>query len=158
MRRFIKIIKLSCSIRWPKPKCIHMQASTPLVQKDQQFNLVEKYSSYELEVLAIVNVMKKWRVYLLGEQFSVVTDCIAFLRAARSVIALQQFKFRVDALSRLSCFWIIDYTRSRLVEPRDNFKWIKAIKTVLTSHDAYEDYFESRTNSGELNPFHANGY
>jgi len=35
----------------------------------------EKYSSCELEVLAIVNALKKWRVYLLGKPF---TDCNAF--------------------------------------------------------------------------------
>lgn len=38
----------------------------------------EKYSSYELEVLAIVSSLKKFRVYLLGIPFKIVTDCAAF--------------------------------------------------------------------------------
>ncbi|GFX68038.1 retrovirus-related Pol polyprotein from transposon 17.6 [Trichonephila clavipes] len=38
----------------------------------------EKYDSYELEVLAIINALKKFRVYLLGQHFKIVTDCSAF--------------------------------------------------------------------------------
>jgi len=78
--------------------------------EDQQFHPVEfmnrktngceeKYSSYELEVLAIVNALKKLRVFLLGKPFTVVTDCNAFAmmikkddllpRVARWVVALQ---------------------------------------------------------------------
>ena len=38
----------------------------------------EKYHSYELEILALVKALKKFRVYLLGMQFTVVTDCKAF--------------------------------------------------------------------------------
>ena len=34
----------------------------------------QKYSSYELEILAIVKVLKKFRVYLLGISFKIVTD------------------------------------------------------------------------------------
>ncbi|GFV80365.1 transposon Tf2-9 polyprotein [Trichonephila clavipes] len=38
----------------------------------------EKYSSYELEVLAVVNSLKKFRTYLLGNHFKIITDCSAF--------------------------------------------------------------------------------
>ncbi|GFX64750.1 retrovirus-related Pol polyprotein from transposon 17.6 [Trichonephila clavipes] len=38
----------------------------------------EKYDSYELEVLAIIKALKKFRVYLLGQHFKIVTDCSAF--------------------------------------------------------------------------------
>ncbi|GFT01612.1 retrovirus-related Pol polyprotein from transposon 17.6 [Trichonephila clavipes] len=38
----------------------------------------EKYDSYELEVLTIINALKKFRVYLLGQHFKIVTDCSAF--------------------------------------------------------------------------------
>ena len=38
----------------------------------------EKYSSYELEVLAIVYALQRLRVYLLGVSFKIVTDCSAF--------------------------------------------------------------------------------
>ncbi|GFS35471.1 transposon Tf2-6 polyprotein, partial [Trichonephila inaurata madagascariensis] len=38
----------------------------------------EKYDSSELEVLAIINALKNFRVYLLGQHFKIVTDCSAF--------------------------------------------------------------------------------
>lgn len=81
----------------------------------------EKYHSYELEVLAVVETLKRYRVYLLGRQFTVVTDCSAIKscenkkelipRIARWWLQLQEFSFNVvhkpgtkmahvDALSR----------------------------------------------------------
>ncbi|GFT80983.1 retrovirus-related Pol polyprotein from transposon 17.6 [Trichonephila clavipes] len=38
----------------------------------------EKYSSYELEVLAVIESLKKFRKYLVGNKFKIVTDCSAF--------------------------------------------------------------------------------
>lgn len=38
----------------------------------------EKYPSYKLEVLAIVKALKRFRVYLLGIDFKIITDCRAF--------------------------------------------------------------------------------
>lgn len=35
----------------------------------------QKYHSYELEALAVVKAVKKFRVYLLGQPFTVITDC-----------------------------------------------------------------------------------
>ncbi|GFT16686.1 retrovirus-related Pol polyprotein from transposon 17.6 [Trichonephila clavipes] len=46
----------------------------------------EKYDSYELEVLAIINALKKFRVYLLGQHFKIVTDCSAFRRLCKKRI------------------------------------------------------------------------
>lgn len=37
-----------------------------------------KWCSYELEILAIIKAVKKFRVYLLGLRFKIVTDCQAF--------------------------------------------------------------------------------
>jgi len=37
-----------------------------------------KYSSYELEALTVVEALKKFRIYLLGKTFKIVTDCYAF--------------------------------------------------------------------------------
>lgn len=80
-----------------------------------------KLCSYELEVLAIVKAVRKFRVYLIGIQFKIVTDCKAFTqtmkradactRVARWSLFLQDFKYtiehrpgqsmrHVDALSR----------------------------------------------------------
>ncbi|CAK9801710.1 Transposon Ty3-I Gag-Pol polyprotein [Anthophora plagiata] len=91
----------------------------------------EKYTSYELEVLAIVKALKKFRVYLLGISFRIITDCRAFVlmmrkkdlcvRVARWAILLEEFDYKVehipgksmvhvDALSRnpLSVVMVID--------------------------------------------------
>lgn len=78
-----------------------------------------KYTSYELEVLAIIKALKKFRVYLLGITFKIVTDCRAFtltmnkrdLCVARWALLLEEFRYsmehrpgksmaHVDALSR----------------------------------------------------------
>lgn len=81
----------------------------------------EKYPSYELEVLAIIKALKKFRVYLLGINFKIVTDCRAFaltmrkkdlcVRVARWALSLEELDYiiehrpgrnmlHVDALSR----------------------------------------------------------
>lgn len=84
-------------------------------------DLEEKYTSYELEVLAVVKALVKFRVYLLGIEFKIVTDCRAFaltmnkkdlcVRVARWALQLEEFNYtiehrpgknmtHVDALSR----------------------------------------------------------
>lgn len=80
-----------------------------------------KYHSYELETLAVVESLKKFRCYLLGITFTVITDCNALRatsekknilpRIARWWLQLQEYSFVVqyrpgdrlkhaDALSR----------------------------------------------------------
>ncbi|GFT78463.1 retrovirus-related Pol polyprotein from transposon 17.6 [Trichonephila clavipes] len=66
----------------------------------------EKYDSYELEVLAIINALKKCRVYLLGQHFKVVTDCSAFqktmqkkdliTRIAKWALQLEEFDYEIE--------------------------------------------------------------
>ncbi|GFV79089.1 retrovirus-related Pol polyprotein from transposon 17.6 [Trichonephila clavipes] len=66
----------------------------------------EKYDSYELEVLAIINALKKFRVYLLGQHFKIVTDCSAFqktmqkkeliTRIARWALQLEEFNYEIE--------------------------------------------------------------
>lgn len=79
------------------------------------------YHSYELETLAVIESLKRFRVYLLGLRFKIVTDCSAVRyafnkrdlipRIARWWLAIQEFDFdichqsgktmgHVDALSR----------------------------------------------------------
>ncbi|XP_076627732.1 uncharacterized protein LOC143344962 [Colletes latitarsis] len=81
----------------------------------------QRYPSYELEVLAIIRALRKFRVYLLGIPFKLVTDCRAFaltmwkkdfcVRVARWALLLEEFQYtiehrpgnsmrHVDALSR----------------------------------------------------------
>lgn len=80
-----------------------------------------RYASYELEVLAIIKALRRFRVYLLGIPFKIVTDCRAFaltmnkkdlcVRVARWALLLEEFQYgvehrpgksmtHVDALSR----------------------------------------------------------
>nr|XP_044248468.1 uncharacterized protein LOC123002399 [Drosophila takahashii] len=87
----------------------------------------EKYHSYELEVLAIVEALKKWRVYLLGIKFKIITDSYAFihLRVSRWPLFLQDYDYviehrsgskmrNVDALSRVSCLMLEDTLHHKL--------------------------------------------
>lgn len=64
------------------------------------------YSSYELEVLAVINALNKLRVYLLNKHFKIITDCKAFSQTmekkelspkiARWALALQEFDYEVE--------------------------------------------------------------
>ena len=88
-----------------------------------------KYHSYELEILAIIKAVQKFRVYLLGVKFKLVTDCQAFQKTlkkkdlspkvARWALSLEEFDFEVehrageklkhaDALSRFPVMRIED--------------------------------------------------
>lgn len=40
----------------------------------------ERYSSFELGVLAIIKALRKFRVYLLGIPFRIITNCKAFVQ------------------------------------------------------------------------------
>ncbi|GFU70395.1 transposon Tf2-9 polyprotein [Trichonephila clavipes] len=65
----------------------------------------KKYSSYELEVLAVVNALKKFRTYLLGNPFKIITDCSAFqktmdkidlvTRIARWALLLEEYDYEI---------------------------------------------------------------
>ncbi|GFV79865.1 hypothetical protein TNCV_1726901 [Trichonephila clavipes] len=81
-----------------------------------------KYTSFELEVLAVVEALKKFCIYVLGTSFKIITDCDALVKTlskkksltpgrARWVLYLQEFNYtiehrtgskmaHVDALSR----------------------------------------------------------
>jgi len=67
----------------------------------------EKYHSYEPEVLAIAEALKKWRVFLLGIKFKIITDCNAFpltmkkrgeipLRVARWALFLENYDYVIE--------------------------------------------------------------
>ncbi|KAI8430206.1 hypothetical protein MSG28_000554 [Choristoneura fumiferana] len=66
----------------------------------------QHYHSYELETLAVVSSLKRFRVYLLGLQFKVVTDCNALRttltkrdlipRIARWWLLVQEFSFSIE--------------------------------------------------------------
>lgn len=66
-------------------------------------NAEQRYHSYELEVLAIVESLQRFRIYLIGKPFKVFTDCAAVSatklstplqpRIARWWLKLQEFDF-----------------------------------------------------------------
>ncbi|GFW93601.1 retrovirus-related Pol polyprotein from transposon 17.6 [Trichonephila clavipes] len=59
----------------------------PVYYMSKKTNIAEeKYDSYELEVLAIINALKKFRVYLLGQHFKIVTDCSAFQKTMQKKV------------------------------------------------------------------------
>lgn len=86
----------------------------------------EKYTSYELEVLAIVKSLKKFRVYLLGIHFKIITDCKAFtltmnkrdlcVRVARWALALEEYDYEIQHRSGKSMMHVDALSRNPLPE------------------------------------------
>lgn len=66
----------------------------------------QKYPSYELEALAVVKALKRFRIYLLGIKFKIVTDCRAFtqtmskrdlcVRIVRWALLLEEFQYEIE--------------------------------------------------------------
>ncbi|GFX66277.1 hypothetical protein TNCV_342511 [Trichonephila clavipes] len=123
----------------------------------------EKYDSYELEVLAIINALKKFRVYLLGQHFKIVTDCSAFqktmqkkeliTRIARWALQLEEFDYEiehragsrikhVDALSRYPVMMVCNDTlTSKLKKAQEEDDNIQTFKSLLEKQES-EEFFE----------------
>ncbi|GBM90467.1 hypothetical protein AVEN_75845-1 [Araneus ventricosus] len=123
----------------------------------------ENYDSYELEVLAIITALKKFRVYLLGQHFEIVTDCSAFqntmhkkdliTRIARSVLQLEEFDYEiehragnrlqhVDALSRHPVMITSNDTlTAKSTKAQDENKNIQTLKSLLEKTET-EEFFE----------------
>ncbi|GFW80977.1 retrovirus-related Pol polyprotein from transposon 17.6 [Trichonephila clavipes] len=123
----------------------------------------EKYDSYELEVLAIINALKKFPVYLLGQHFKIVTDCSAFqktmqkkdliTRIARWALQLEEFDYeiehkagsrmkRVDALSRYPVMIVCNDTlTSKLKKAHEEDDNIQTLKSLLEKQES-EEFFE----------------
>ncbi|GFY27799.1 transposon Tf2-6 polyprotein [Trichonephila clavipes] len=123
----------------------------------------EKYDSYELEVLAIINALKKFRVYLLGQHFKIVTDCSAFqktmqkkdliTRIARWALQLEEFDYEiehrvgsrmkhVDALSRYPVMMVCNDTlTSKLKKTQEEDDNIQTLKSLLEKQES-EEFFE----------------
>ncbi|GFY58813.1 retrovirus-related Pol polyprotein from transposon 17.6 [Trichonephila inaurata madagascariensis] len=115
----------------------------------------EKYSSYKLEVLAIVAALKKLRMYLLGHKVKIVTDCSAFqktmgkrdlvTRIARWAMLLEEFDYEiihrsgqrmkhVDALSRYPVMVMSDTLNLRLKNAQSEDEGIVTLKELSWGH------------------------
>lgn len=130
----------------------------------------ERYSSYELEVLAVIQAVKKFRIYLLGIQFRIVTDCAAFqctmkkkdltTRVARWALLLEEYSYEivhrrgsqmahVDALSRHPIDVMImteliseeDGMVKRIQNAQEKDEHIDTIKKILEADETYNNYF-----------------
>lgn len=109
-----------------------------------------KYCSYKFEALAVVETLKKFRIYLLSKTFKIITDCAAFqqtmrkkdltTRIARWALFLEEYDYHieyrsgtrlkhVDALSRhpvMMTETIHDIIpKMRKAQEDENFKRIK---------------------------------
>lgn len=121
-----------------------------------------KYTSYELEVLAVVEALKKFRIYVLGIPFKIVTDCAAFtktlskkdlnLRIARWALSLQDYNYtiehrsgskmaHVDSLSRIQVLTshFSDSIVHKIKRAQDNDPSLAAIVELLKK-GPYDDY------------------
>ncbi|GBN96427.1 hypothetical protein AVEN_63116-1 [Araneus ventricosus] len=110
---------------------VHENKFNPVYYMSRKtFETESKYTSFQLEVLAVIEALKHLRVYLLGIPFKLITDCNAFKQTmskkdicnkiARWTLMLEEFNYtidhrphsrkrHVDALSRhLVCMLIQD--------------------------------------------------
>ncbi|GBN22530.1 Transposon Tf2-6 polyprotein, partial [Araneus ventricosus] len=123
----------------------------------------EKYSSYELEVLAVVNALRKFRTYLMGNHFKIITDCSAFQRTmdkkdlvtriARWALLLEEFDYEivhrsgqrmqhVDALSRYPVAIITsDTLTARLKRAQQEDEYTQSLRSMIGSNSD-SDFFD----------------
>ncbi|GBL65388.1 Retrovirus-related Pol polyprotein from transposon 17.6, partial [Araneus ventricosus] len=123
----------------------------------------EKYSSYELEVLAVVNALRKFRTYLMGNHFKIITDCSAFQRTmdkkdlvtriARWALLLEEFDYEivrrsgqrmqhVDALSRYPVAIITsDTLTARLKRAQQEDEYTQCLRSMIGSNND-SDFFD----------------
>jgi hypothetical protein len=71
-----------------RPICYYSRQTTAAEQR---------YHSYELKTLAVVESMRRFRIYLLGTSFTVVTDC----NAVRSTMTKR------DLIPRIGRWWLL---------------------------------------------------
>ncbi|GBL74512.1 Transposon Ty3-I Gag-Pol polyprotein, partial [Araneus ventricosus] len=123
----------------------------------------EKYNSYELEVLAVVNALRKFRTYLMGNYFKIITDCSAFQRTmdkkdlvtriARWALLLEEFAYEivhrsgqrmqhVDALSRYPVAIITsDTLTARLKRAQQEDEYTQSLRSMIGSNND-SDFFD----------------
>ncbi|GFX30323.1 transposon Tf2-6 polyprotein [Trichonephila clavipes] len=122
----------------------------------------EKYSSYELKVLAVVNALKKFHAYLLGNHFKIITDCSAFqktmdkkdlvTRIVRWALLLEEYDYEIvhrsgqrmqheDALSRYPVTIITsDTLTAKLQRAQQEDENIQNLKSLIGTNNA-TDFF-----------------
>lgn len=120
-----------------------------------------RYTSYELEALAIIEGVKKFRHYLYGIHFKIVTDCKAFEltlkkkdltpKVARWVLLLDEYDYEIehrvgtkmrhtDALSRIPFVATVSTLNEEIRSAQNDDEGLKAIKEILKKNP-YNDYW-----------------
>ncbi|KAK7865588.1 hypothetical protein R5R35_010119 [Gryllus longicercus] len=120
----------------------------------------KKWCSYELEVLAIIEALKKIKVYLLGIRFKIITDCHAFQKTlgkinlppkvTRWALQLEEFDYEiehrmgdrmkhVDALSRNPVMMVEDLMLEVIKKEQKKEERLNVIIQLLLK-EPYEDY------------------
>lgn len=126
--------------------------------------LEEKYDSYTLETLAVIKALDKFRIYLLGRKFKIITDCQAFQKTmtkkdvvpkiARWVMKMQDFDYEiehrtndqmkhVDALSRDFAMIVVSKDDNLIIKVKQlqqDDENIKRITLILQNQPDYENY------------------
>ncbi|GFW65170.1 transposon Tf2-8 polyprotein [Trichonephila clavipes] len=143
-------------------KSIHDNQFHPVFYMSKKISDHErKYTSFELEVLAVVEVLKKFRIYVLGTSFKIITDCDALVktlskkelnpRIARWALYFHEFNYtiehrtgskmaHVDTLSRPThCMLIQNGVHLQFLKAQQADDQITTIKTLLETspHDNY---------------------
>lgn len=133
----------------------------PVIYSSIKTSEVEQnYHSYELESMAVVEHVKKWRVYLLGQPFKIKTDCKAFAetmkkkevpKISRWAMIMQEFDCEVihrsgtsmkhvDALSRVYSYVIRDDSLVKSLQTaQQTDEQLKTIMTIVNEHP-HDDY------------------
>lgn len=120
----------------------------------------KRYHSYHLAALAIIKALEKFRVYLLGKKFKLVTDCSAFEKTlkkrdltpkvARWVMFLEEFEYtvehrprdrmkHVDALSRHPVMVVESSLTALFKENQRKDERLNVIRELLAT-EKYKDY------------------
>lgn len=111
----------------------------PVAYYSKQTTKEEEYlHSYELETLAVVQSLKKFRVYLIGLPFKVCTDC----NALKSTLTKR------DLVPRIARWWLLlqEYNFTIEYRPGDNMRHADALSRnplPSTSHD-FDDLNDMR--------------
>nr|CAI5866722.1 unnamed protein product [Callosobruchus analis] len=117
----------------------------------QTTNAEKNYHSFELELLAIVRSLEKFRYYLIGREFTIFTDCNAVKNAwnkqsiipriARWILSLQDFSFNIVHRAGSQMQHVDALSRSFTEENNSQTKQVLVIKE--------NDYFREAQNLDE---------
>ncbi|GFS58946.1 hypothetical protein TNCV_68731 [Trichonephila clavipes] len=94
-----------------------------------------KYTSFELEVLAVVEALKRFRIYVLGTSFKIITDCDTLVktlskkelnpRIARWALYLQEFNYTIEHRTGSKMAHVDALSRPRhLIDTFSRFTWL----------------------------------